>query len=113
MPLQQRTKPINERSASVATVKFLNASRNLEAPSSARYRIDDVTKNRRRSVLGWTTIATPSSSEDITVTAEQNRILDDCNKRERRKITVEATSLAGLQYRQTFTYEIKNEPATD
>lgn len=112
MRLQQGTKRVNERSASKITAVFLNESDVPTAPSSARYRIDDITSNRNspREVLDWTAIASPSTSETITITGTQNRILSDANEVEKRIVTVEGTGSDGEAFRQGFIYEINNLP---
>lgn len=105
--LQVGTDAINERSQSQITATFLNASKVEAAPTSARYRIDDITDGRKQQVLDWTTIATPSATETITITAVQNRILNGGRKRELRQVQVEATS-SGEPFRETHQYEIIN-----
>lgn len=109
--LQQGTDTVNERSSSQATVTFLDTSRAALTPASARYRIDDITCGKRE-ILDWTAISSPSSTETITITAEQNRILGDANKRELRQVTIEATS-AGQPFREVLQYEIINLKGTD
>ena len=109
--LQVGTDAVNERSSSQITATFLNASKVATAPTSARYRIDDLT-NREREILDWTTIATPTATETVTITAEQNRIVSEQNVRELRQITVEATS-GGQPFREAYQYEIVNLIGTD
>lgn len=112
MGLQQGTQPVNERSVSEVTATFLDSSKVEQAPTSARYRIDDITRGSRRQILDWTTIAAPSVTETITITAEQNRILSTGNCRELRQVTVEAT-VSGEPFREAFEYEIINLLGTD
>ena len=113
MALQQGTKPVQERSASRLTVGFISVGNQLEAPATARYRIDDTTNGARTQVLDWTDIPSPSPSQDIVITAEQNRILSESNREERRVVTVEATGTDGLEFRMPFVYQVINGPATD
>ena len=111
MGLQQGTQPVNERSVSFISATFLDSSKAEQAPTSARYRIDDITRGKRQ-ILDWTTITTPSVTETITITAVQNRILSTGIDRERRQVTVEAT-VSGEPFRDTFEYEIINLLGTD
>jgi len=111
MGLQQGTQPVNERSVSFISATFLNSSKVEQAPTSARYRIDDITRGNRQ-ILDWTAIAAPSVTETITITAEQNRILSTGNCRELRQVTVEAT-VSGEPFRAAFEYEIINLLGTD
>lgn len=111
MGLQQGTQPVNERSVSEISATFLNTSKVEAAPTSARYRIDDITRGKRQ-ILDWTAIASPGVTETITITAAQNRILSTGVDRERRQVTVEAT-VSGEPFREAFEYEIINLLGTD
>ena len=113
MGLQQGTKPVNERSASSISATFLDTAKAEQSPSSARYRIDDITRGTKRQILDWTAIAAPSATETISITAEQNRILSTGADKERRQVTVEATSVSGEIFRSAFEYEVINLLGTD
>jgi len=114
MGLQQGTRFIKERNASRITATFLNTSRQIAVPASARYRIDDITGGKlcSRQVLDWTAIIAPAATETVTITAEQNRILSGSNRKERRQVTVEATGSDGEPFRQDYVYEIENLAGT-
>ena len=112
MGLQQGTESVNERSVSFISATFLDSSKVEQAPTSARYRIDDITRGSKRQILDWTTIAAPGVTETITITAAQNRIISTGNCRERRQVTVEAT-VSGEPFRDAFEYEIINLLGTD
>jgi len=105
--LQIGTDSINERSNSQVTATFLNASKVATAPTSARYRIDDITDGRKTEILDWTTITTPTATETISVTAAQNRILSNSNMRELRQVQAEGTT-SGEPFRNIYQYEIVN-----
>ena len=109
--LAQGTKTVNERSSSQITATFLNASKVATAPASARYRIDDITCGKRE-ILDWTAIGSPGTSETVTITAVQNRILSEGSKRELRQVTVEATS-SSEPFREAYQYEVINLAGTD
>jgi hypothetical protein len=108
--LSKGTKPVPERSARYLTVTFLDKYNALGVPISARYRLDDLSSNTE--VLTWTDLAVTDSSHEITITAEQNRILKSRRDRERRQVTVEATGSDGEPFRETFEYEILNLTGT-
>ena len=80
---------VNERSACLLTARFYTDSWVANAPTSARYRIDNPDSNTE--VVGWQTL-TPATSNTITVTGAQNAIVCDSSREERRQLTVEATS---------------------
>ena len=80
---------VNELTTNYVTLEFLNRLDVLEAPLTARYRIDCLTEGVN--VLGWTTIPSPSSSEVVAITSNLNAIIDAANNSfETKQITVEA-----------------------
>lgn len=83
------------------TVKALDADLAAATPSSARYRIDNLSTGT--STLGWTTLS-PSTSMSILVTAAQNA-RSSCYSRERRQIVIEASDSDG-PIRESVDYDL-------
>lgn len=111
MALQKGTNAVQERSVRYLTATFLDKHNAPAVPASSRYRIDDITSGETE-VLAWTALPSGDTSEEITLTAEQNRILKNRNTRERRQVTVEATGSDGEPFADVFEYEILNRAGT-
>ena len=58
---------VNEGQTCFLDLTHLNADQELEAPSSLRYRIDNLTDNRN--VLAWTSVGTPASENTATASS--------------------------------------------
>ncbi len=110
MGLSHGTKPVQERSACYISATFLSKNNAVVTPVSARYRIDDITRGTKE-VLDWSSI-TPDTTVELVVTSEQNRILNDRNKRELRQVTVEGTQTDGNLVMDAFEYEVINRAGT-
>jgi hypothetical protein len=102
-------KPINpnvkERSSTTLTSYFRDSSNAASAPTTAHYRIDDVTSETP--ITGWTAL-TPATSIDITIKSSENRMVDNSNERERRVLTVSADKGTDTETRDTFQWYIEN-----
>ena len=61
---------IQERSAHKFTIRFLDSARALSAPTTARWRIKSLETGQI--VKDWTSIASPSSEETITINSDIN-----------------------------------------
>lgn len=91
-----------EGSAFSATAYFRNrATAAADAPAASRYRIDCLTTGR--TIADWTTIS-PAANITISVTSAHNAILSDCNDRERKQLTVEATD----ECREAVVWTVEN-----
>ena len=80
---------VNENSTSYVTAVFKEKDGNVQAPDSARYRIDCVTTGTK--IKDWTPINNPGSTEEITISKSENAIIDQSNPTEQRVVTVEGT----------------------
>jgi hypothetical protein len=109
--LLKGTRPVNERSVSYLTATFLDKNNVPAIPASARYRIDDIT-GKETEILDWTALELSAVFHEVTVTAEQNRILNTRHKREHRQVTVEATGSDGEPFAEVFEYEVINRAGT-
>lgn len=98
---QSVTREIIEGQVLKLTVRALDADLAAATPSSARYRIDNLSGGN--AALEWTNL-TPSTSMSILVTAAQNA-RSSCYSRERRQIVIEASDSDG-PIRETVEYDL-------
>jgi hypothetical protein len=96
----------NERSSVTVTVSFADEDGAGVTPTSATYRIDD--KASRTNILPATGIGSLSSSVDIEVTSEQNRIIRSRKPYEIRTVTVEFDYGGGKHGTGEYEYKLVN-----
>ena len=103
-------KSVQEKSAQGFTVRFLN-NRALSAPTTARYRLRSLANGEI--VKDWTDIASPSSEETVTVTADLNTIR--CGlRREHYELAVQSDySDTSLRQTQRYCYTVENAAAVE
>lgn len=94
---------VNEGSIQKLSVRALDADLAAATPSSARYRIDNLTTGEM--VKTWTAL-TPSTAMDILISATDNA-LQSCYSRERRQVLIEASDADG-PIRITHEYDLIN-----
>ena len=99
-------KPINEASACVVTVRYYDANGNPRTPLSARWRLWDKTNSRL--VQDWSDIATPSTSNDITIPASLNEIFSDAKSFQDNVVVVQADAGTDQQWTNEVGYRIRN-----
>jgi len=97
------TRRIAEGDALRLTLRVLSPDLALIAPTTLRYRIDDL--NQGSAVLEWTTL-TPTATTNVIVTSAQNAMRSGLSV-ERRQIVFEASDSDGPQ-RKTYEYDISN-----
>lgn len=101
-----RLDSVKEGSQFKATARFRDRATDADViPTTVRYRIDCLTTGRQ--ILDWTVI-TPGTTAAITVTSAQNAMQDQCNRCERKQITVAADYGSSTQFNETLTYDVKN-----
>lgn len=76
----------------------------LEAPTSMRYRIDNLTD--RIVITQWTAIVAPGTETTLTISAATNAMSSDNNDRQLNQITFEATYADGTKAKDTVCYEL-------
>lgn len=96
---------VNERSSLTVTARFRDSSADV-TPTNVYYRLD---AEDGCQIADWTS-ATPGTTADITITAEQNRILNCLRPSEAKVLTVMADRGLSTQFAQTWRYEVKNLP---
>lgn len=88
---------INERSTFVVAASFFDEDSVAVVPTAATYRVDD--ESSRTNLVPSTSIGSLSTSVDIWITSDQNRIVRSRNPFEIRTVTVE------------YDYDSDNGPA--
>lgn len=78
---------INERTSLTLTVNFLDEDGVAVVPDAATYRIDD--RAVKTNILPATAIAPLSSSVELEITSDQNRIIKERSRSEIKTVTVE------------------------
>lgn len=99
---------VRETSRQKFRVVFEDEHRQRFTPSTIRYRLDDQTEGQATELVGWTSVASPASSIEITIPASANRILDDDNPYELRVLTVQSDYDTDNQLSEEETYRVKN-----
>lgn len=97
---------VNEKSTAYLTVTFRNKAGAAQAPTSAKYRIDDVTTGQQ--VRGDTDIASPDSTVEVTLTVDDNTLKNPIAAAEQRRVTVTGTYGDGDEVRAEHIYEVLN-----
>jgi hypothetical protein len=96
---------VNEQSTGYLTAGFKNEAGVLQAPNTVRYRIDDVDSGQ--AVRDWTSIA-PGASVVITLTKDDNAILDTTREWETRRVTTEGVYGPADQVTGEYEYRVTN-----
>lgn len=99
-----RKKDINEGSAIDLDLTHLNKSRVLTAPTTLRYRIDDLTNHRE--VLDWTVVPTPGSTNTLSITGAQNTLFARRVKRQKMQVSVKTVSPTSEIDQTPFFYDL-------
>ncbi len=76
----------------------------LEAPSSMRYRIDNLTD--RVVITQWTAIGSPGEETTLTISAATNAMSQQKFDRQLNQVTFEATYADGTKCKDTLCYEL-------
>lgn len=75
-------------------------------PTTIHYRVDCLTTKRQ--ITDWTSVSSPSTSNDIIVTATENQILDDSNEIETKQLTVKIDSGLTTQAIKPIRWKVRN-----
>ena len=96
---------VNEKTTAILAVTFKDENGNLVTPTTGSYRIDDYAGTQ---ITGDTAFTPSSSTYEITISANENRILDANNLVETRIATVSWTYSGSKQGTSEYIYQIKN-----
>lgn len=97
---------VNEKTDSILNIGFKDENGNLVVPAAASYRIDDVASGEE--IKGATNITPLSSSVDVAITANENRILDEALSYEERVVTLSYSYGDGKEANEEYLYRVKN-----
>ena len=101
----QIPKPVvNEANSFTATARF-RSSGTATAPTTAHYRIDDLTTGTV--ITAWTALAA-AAEISIPITSNNNRIVDRCNDNEKRLLTVSSDKGETTEGRDNIEYMVNN-----
>lgn len=95
---------VNEKIDSTLTASFKDEDGNPITPSSGSYRIDD---DSATEITGDTAFTPTGSSYDISISANENRILDATKSSEKRTVTV-TFQYGGKQGVEEYRYLVRN-----
>lgn len=96
---------VTERSTAWLTVSFYNRAGVLEIPATATYEIWDVASG---TTIKASTSLTPASSIEITLSSDDNKILNQELFREARKVIVTAAYAGSEKLVQDYVYHVRN-----
>ena len=102
---------VYERSARTFTASFLDGTNELVAPASVRWKLWN--KTAKQEVVAWTQIASPSTSESITITGTQNRILSGRDREVMELIVQSDYNDADLIQTRVLRYVLRNVEGID
>lgn len=95
----------NELSQVTVTATARDLSNNPYTPTTARYKVTDC--KTKDVMVNWTTL-TPASTMEITIPGSVNTIKSDCNRLERKVVTLNTDNGLSTQHYAEYSYRIKN-----
>lgn len=98
-------KRYDEGDSFTARFEFYDEDRVASSPTTLRYRIDCLTSGN--AVRGWTTV-TAAQSVDISVTPDDNAIINDSNRTERKQMVTQTNFDTDTQSVYTTEWDVKN-----
>jgi hypothetical protein len=98
----------NEGHSFPVTFKVFDADGTEYTPATARYRIHCVTNNR--SIRSFTEIGSPAHEMEIDITPDDNVILTESSRLERRLIEVQTDYDTDSQRVYTAEWDVRNLP---
>ena len=98
---------VTEESSFTATAYFRDRDTKTSAvPTTVQYRVDCLTT--KTELQGWTSVATPASSNAITITSTMNAIQQNSSPRERKQLIVRTDSGLSSQLTERITWVVNN-----
>lgn len=99
-----KTGTVNSGSACAVDYSARNLDNELEAPTSMRYRIDNLTDSVV--ILGWTNVPTPATTGSVTIPATLNAMSRQWRDRQLNQVTFEATFADGSVVQSVIAYQL-------
>ncbi len=97
---------VNEKTTSIVTLSFTDESGSPVTPTSGTIRIDDLASGTE--IREAETFIPSSSTYSVTITSDENRILDQDNSRELRCVTVIINYGVGKKATAEYKYYVTN-----
>lgn len=94
----------NEGSTIVFSARHLTNEKVLRTPSTLKWRLDDLTNNRE--IVDWTEITGPSSTNEITISRENNAKYSRQQEKELRQLTIYTEDSNGNDAQDIFHYTL-------
>jgi hypothetical protein len=102
----QRKDHVREKSQHVLSVTFRDRTTVANVtPTNIRYRIDDLTNCA--TILDWTAVS-PDDEITLTITPTQNELQSQCNREEKRQVTVAADYGLSSQFMDSVCFDVEN-----
>jgi hypothetical protein len=102
----QRKDHVREKSQHVLNVTFRDRATVANVtPTNIRYRIDDLTNCA--TILDWTAVS-PDDEITLTITPTQNELQSQCNREEKRQVTVAADYGLSSQFMDSVCFDVEN-----
>ena len=98
-------KPVYEEGSSFSATAYFRVADVATAPTTARYRIDDL--KARVALQDWTSL-TAAASISIPITATDNAIRDQSNAFETKQLTVESDFGTATATRDSVRWKVRN-----
>lgn len=99
-------KTISEGDSYPLSVSFVDTDGVAGAPATVSYRVDCLTTGQE--VVDWTSVA-PAASVNITVSTVQNKIINDANRRELKRVLIKSVDSGGNTLSDAYRYWVMNE----
>lgn len=96
---------VNENSAATVDLEFYDDSRALAAPSSIRYKVEDL--ETQQSLIPWTSVPA-ASTVTFTIPATAQAIINNQRSLEKKALVVETTAANGSIHTEEEIYEVRN-----
>ena len=96
----------NELSQVTITANPRDLQNNPYSPTTARYRVDDC--ESKTELIGWTSIATPSSAMEIVIPGSANKIIRSQRNPESKVLTVNTDEGLSTQHYEEYIYRVKD-----
>ena len=98
---------VNEQTSFTLTTYFrIRSTSAADAPTTIDYRVDCL--STKREITDWKSVTPVTSSNDIVITATENKILDDAHNIEIKQITIRVDSGLATQVIKPAQWKVRN-----
>ena len=96
---------VNEKTTSYITISFRDKNGQLALPAAITYRLDCLSNG---TVVLTDTVVAPATIIEVTMTPNQNAIINNTNSKENKRLTVTASYGASDSITSQYDYEVLN-----